>query len=576
MQFQKIVLVALITMIGMGTLSAQCPGCVVNLPPDIQAVGDTIYVDSIEGTPMKGEYFIDTLSFRLPYTMKPLADQDTTGQIPAAAQNAPINRFTIKAITGLPIGLSWIGDRNPMDYTEQAPQTRDGCITVCGKPGQAGEFEVTIVVELNLTVAGLSVTESSSFPLFITVLPDTNATYTMDTMSGCAPLVVNFDNKIASGGNPNFDYYWDFGNGQTSTAENPDSVIYTAPATTDTSYVIYHKVIVDTFPYVLTSVIVNSGSCTDNFIFGNKPDIFFKLLEGSTELFNGDINNSNPLLDKNSDFPDTLDIIETFNLDPTKVYTLEIWDDDPGIAGGDDLCGSISFLGNTVGTHTMTGGGGNVTYTIEHYIDTLETTDSVIVCPECIEPTTLDTLSITSSPNGAIARTVTLGWNEGGPAVAWQMEFGTTGFALGTGSQTDITSGGSTYEAQMLAATTYDVYVRSMCPSGDSSDWIGPLTFRPAGNSVSVEEINEIDRSLLVYPNPTNGGVRVEFNLSANTTNAQLSIVDVLGREVYKEEVNNTSGRYDQTLSLGEYGKGVYLLQLTVGKSITHRKIIVR
>lgn len=573
MQLQKIILVVLVSLIGIGTVHAQCPGCSINLPADIQAVGDTIYVDSIEGTPMKGSYFIDTLSFRLPYTMTPLSNLDTSGQIPPAAQNAPINRFSIKNIIGLPIGLSWVGDRSPMDYTESAPQTRDGCITVCGSPGQAGTFEVTIVVELNITVSGLSVTESSSFPLEITVLPDTNATFTMDTMSGCAPLVVNFNNKIASGGDPNFDYYWDFGNGQTSTAENPDSVVYTAPATTDTSYVIYHKVIVDTFPYTLTYLQVNSSSCNDNFIgITGKPDLYFKLIKGGAELYNGDPN-STILTEKNSNFPDTLAILQTLNLDKDSIYTIEIWDDDP--LDADDQCASVSFLGGNVGTFTTTGGGGSITYTIEHYIDTLETTDSVMVCPECVDPTGLDTLSITSSPNGAIARTVTLGWTENGPATAWQMEFGPTGFALGTGSQTDITLGGSSYEAQMLASTTYDVYVRSMCSTGDSSSWVGPLTFTPASN-VSVEQISEIDRSLLVYPNPTNGDVRIEFDLLPTTTNAQMSIVDVLGRKVYEEDINNTAQHYNQTLSLGEYGKGVYLLQLTVGKSITHRKIIVR
>lgn len=50
------------------------------------------------------------------------------------------------------------------------------------------------------------------------------ANFTASPLSGCAPLVVDF--KDASGGNPTT-WYWDFGNGSTSTLKNPSTAYFT-------------------------------------------------------------------------------------------------------------------------------------------------------------------------------------------------------------------------------------------------------------------------------------------------------------------------------------------------------------
>ncbi|MCP4442081.1 MAG: T9SS type A sorting domain-containing protein [Aureispira sp.] len=575
MKLQKFVLAVLVSLVGtMGTLNAQCPGCSITLPADILAVADTIHVDTIEGTPMKGHYYIDTLSFRLPHTMAPLAALDTAGLIPPAIASNNINRFSIKNVTGLPSGLSWVGDRNPLDYTESPPQTRDGCITICGTPAQSGTFEVLIEVELAVEVSPLpDQVDGTTFPLFVTVLPDTNSTFSMDTTAGCDPLEVNFTNNIASGGASGFSYYWDFGNGVTSTSENPDSVIYTAPATTDTTYQIYHRVITDTFPYILKQVIVESSGCTD--LLGT-PDFYVKLSDGTSEIYNGDYNAGilNNGRDKNA--PDTLSL--EVNLDPSKIYTMELMDDDPNNFANptDDACGTFSFSGNNVGTFSFTNGGSTVKVTIEHYIDTLITRDSITICPTCIDPLGLDTTSATPLTGAPQFSAVTFGWTENGPATDWEIEFGTSGFTQGTGSVTSA-SGTPTATINMGTYTEYDVYVRSKCPSGDSSSWIGPLTFIANDTSnISVKYVNQVEQSLQVFPNPTNDDVTVSFELNAQTSNAQLAIVDVLGRKLYEEEVNASVGSFNRKVALKEYGKGVYLVQLTIGKTIFHRKIIVR
>jgi gliding motility-associated-like protein len=53
-----------------------------------------------------------------------------------------------------------------------------------------------------------------------------NADFTSDTTSGCSPVTVQFSDN-SSGGSPS-SYYWTFGNGNTSTLQNPKAIYYKA------------------------------------------------------------------------------------------------------------------------------------------------------------------------------------------------------------------------------------------------------------------------------------------------------------------------------------------------------------
>ncbi len=157
-----------------------------------------------------------------------------------------IDFFRVLSVTGLPPGLVWVGDRpNPMTYNETPPATRDGCITLCGTPAVSGTF--TINVNIELQIQGF-IFPTPPIPVEFTVLPDTNAPLVIDTASGCAPHNVYFTNRVTRGGNPGNSYFWDFGNGDTSILEQPDTVYYDFGLTTDTTVAVYQRVIIDTFP----------------------------------------------------------------------------------------------------------------------------------------------------------------------------------------------------------------------------------------------------------------------------------------------------------------------------------------
>jgi hypothetical protein len=363
---------------------AQCPNCTIVLPAGIPA--DTILVDSLPPA-YKNAYYEETMSYRFPYTTDPLAAVAPPGT--TVPTGLSIDHFRVLSVTGLPPGLSWVGDRPaPMLYDETAPDTRDGCITLCGTPGAAGVF--TVNVNLEIQIQGF-VFPSPPIPLEFEVFPDTNASFVVDTGMGCAPFDVVINNLVPSNGNPNFSYFWDFGNGQTSTMENPDTVTYDFGITTDTTVAITQQVIIDTFPYLLETVVVASdpgNSCNDDVVVlgqvitAGAPDMYMILI-GNGDTINTDPNFGIIGNTQNNEYPrDTMVFPGPVELVDGQSYTLEILDDDNAAFNADDPCGNgpvtlSSALG--AGTHTLTTGTMTIEVTITHFVDTVEYVDSVTV-----------------------------------------------------------------------------------------------------------------------------------------------------------------------------------------------------
>ncbi len=67
-------------------------------------------------------------------------------------------------------------------------------------------------------------------------------------------------------------------------------------------------------------------------------------------------------------------------------------------------------------------------------------------------------------------------WTPGG-ASDFNIEYGVSGFTLGSGTQINSTTPAATLTG-LSANTGYDVYVRDSCGAGDVSTWVGPLRFK--------------------------------------------------------------------------------------------------
>jgi dipeptidyl aminopeptidase/acylaminoacyl peptidase len=113
---------------------------------------------------------------------------------------------------------------------------------------------------------------------------------------------------------------------------------------------------------------------------------------------------------------------------------------------------------------------------------------------------------------------------------------------------------------------------------------------RNAPLNVTISDISKADASmqdvsfslkntlkpsdLNYYPNPGSGKFNLKFNLE-DKDEVTVRVMDILGKEVYKETIPNFDGIYTNQLNLIGYEKGVYVLQILQNKNALSRKILI-
>jgi len=92
---------------------------------------------------------------------------------------------------------------------------------------------------------------------------------------------------------------------------------------------------------------------------------------------------------------------------------------------------------------------------------------------------------------------------------------------------------------------------------------------------VGIQDYNNFGlTNLSIYPNPANGVVFVD--LYTNTEeNIQISLYDVLGRNLYSVSTQQVLGQYIERISVDGYAKGLYTLRISTSKGTVVRKIAV-
>lgn len=353
---QKLYILILALCFNLTNLMAQCPGCVVSLPASLPT--DTIYLSPIPDG-VQFQPYNEDLSFRLP---------TNANQVDPANPSLSINYIRVVSISGLPFGLNTQTSQSTDNDKYDLPAEKDGCAKICGTPLQSGTFNVSVNVIANVQIAG---DQSLSIPLTMYIAPaaSSNNGFSMNPSGGCAPLSVSFTNNNPSNGMSGFSYNWNMGNGYQTTDENPAPQVYTSPG----DYPVRYTAVIDTAPYLLTSVDLVSTSESDPL---GTVDMYIivKNAQGN-EIYNsfpGIVDQAPPL---------------TFTLNPAitltnQNYTIEAWDEDGGLLGGPDFAGSVNFNGHSSSqTVTVQGSSGQSTirYNIFHLVTNVESNDTVHV-----------------------------------------------------------------------------------------------------------------------------------------------------------------------------------------------------
>lgn len=259
-------------------------------------------------------------------------DEDITFVMPLDTQGFDFTNFHILSIA-LPVGLSWECN-NSASNCDYDPQVNPyGCINVYGTPLLAGLYNIDVTVIADLTIASGIPT---SFSVFMEILPanvvTTNNGFGMIGATGCTPQTVDFTNN-----NPGLlAYSWDFGNGNTSTAENPAPQIYTTPGDYEVHYQAWSAV--DTLEvYTLTNVAIQSMSgYGGGFPSFDDADAYYIIYE------NGIIFSQSGVI---ADTDPPVSWPASVLLDPANSYTIEIWESDAGepLFGADDFMGTAAL-----------------------------------------------------------------------------------------------------------------------------------------------------------------------------------------------------------------------------------------
>ncbi|MDA9634937.1 T9SS type A sorting domain-containing protein, partial [bacterium] len=129
----------------------------------------------------------------------------------------------------------------------------------------------------------------------------------------------------------------------------------------------------------------------------------------------------------------------------------------------------------------------------------------------------------------------------------------------------------------LTAGENYRAQGRTFCDSNitayRSPTWTAPIFWTQPG-SIKLNggtAINNLD----VYPNPS----RDVFNISFNSDKRQdltIRILNVVAGEVYREERQEFVGEYIKQISLDNYGKGIYFLEIETSTGVVNKKLILQ
>jgi hypothetical protein len=129
--------------------------------------------------------------------------------------------------------------------------------------------------------------------------------------------------------------------------------------------------------------------------------------------------------------------------------------------------------------------------------------------PSCLPPSNLTATNI----SGFAAK---LGWTEMGTSTSWELEWGSQGFAQGTGTVVTVNTNNFYQLNGLIPSTNYAFYVRTNCGANGYSTWSGPKTF-------STTVACPAPTALTAY-NITTTGARVQYTSPGNLFKVEYGI----------------------------------------------------
>lgn len=136
-----------------------------------------------------------------------------------------------------------------------------------------------------------------------------------------------------------------------------------------------------------------------------------------------------------------------------------------------------------------------------------------------------------------------------------------------------IIKGGHTWPgATTSLGTVSQVGVTNMDFTANKEIW---RFFSQQKSFVGIHEQAADEINLSIYPNPSDGLFTVSFS-HPNSVNISISVIDILGKEVFHLSDKNNSAEYNKQINLGHLAPGIYSVKLTIGNDLKTQKLIVQ
>jgi hypothetical protein len=127
----------------------------------------------------------------------------------------------------------------------------------------------------------------------------------------------------------------------------------------------------------------------------------------------------------------------------------------------------------------------------------------------------------------------------------------------------------------LLSGTDYRAQGRTFCDSNITSyrSWWTPPMFwtQPTIRLGGGTSITEFD----IYPNPSRDVFNISFN-SETLQDLRIRILNVAGAEIYLENKEEFIGEYTKQISLTNYDKGIYFLEIETNDGVINKKLILQ
>lgn len=178
--------------------------------------------------------------------------------------------------------------------------------------------------------------------------------------------------------------------------------------------------------------------------------------------------------------------------------------------------------------------------------------------PTCPAPTALGDI-----PTQVTLTTADIYWTTGG-ASDWNIQFGGTGFALGSGTIVNSTNDTLTL-TNLSAGTAYHFYVRDSCGAGDVSVWSGPYEFYTAFSTNYLEDFSQNSPPAWTE---ADGLLTTNTVFTSNSSNWTNDIFGNVGSNSQKSNIY-TDGQYEWMISPSIYLDPTLTLQVNFDAAIT-------